>query len=179
MDNIGKIKKIKNNKRNRKGFTLIEVIFYISMLSVFILIISTFWQGLIDVQEKSRAMNAVHSESQFIMSKILQVIRDSNEITSPTYGLSSSSISLERKDINDNPTTIELNGNNIRISEGSIPFSNLNSSRVSISNLQFSNNAKSDSSGLINIQFTISYVNPENRSNLNYSQVFYGSASIK
>ena len=166
-------------KTKFKGFTLIEVLLYVAMLAVFVVVISTFWQGLLDVTEKGKAMNTVNTEGQFIMTKILQRIRESNSITSPLPGNSSPTINLVYSNVNLNPTIFDLSSGNLRVSEGPSTFANLNSPDVIISDVVFSNSSGPDSLGSIRVEFEVSYKNPDGRSNLNYSQTFYGSASIR
>lgn len=166
-------------KKNIKGFTLIEVLLYLAMLSVFIVVIASFWQGLMDVTQKGKAMNTVNTEGQFMMTKILQKIRESESITSPLAGNSASSLNLANQNLVLNPTIMEFNNGSIRISEGVTPFASLNSGEVVVSNVSFTNNTATNSKGLIRVQFTVNYKNPDGRSNLNYSQTFYGAASLR
>jgi len=173
------MKELRKNKKTFRAFSLIEVMFYIAMLSVFILVISTFWGTLIEVQERGKAMNAVDSEAQFIMTKITQVIRNANNIASPTAGNSASALTLAHTETAKNPTVINLNSSYIRLSEGVTPFVNLNSNVVNITSLTFSNLSRSSSAGVIKIQLTLSYVNPDGVSNLNYSQTYYATASLR
>ncbi len=166
-------------KKEFKGFTLIEVLLYLAMLSVFIVVISSFWQGLMDITEKGKAMNTVNTEGQFIMTKILQGIRESESINAPIAGNSALTLNVTFLDVSKNPTIIEFNSGNLRLSEGITPFASLNSGEVVVSNVSFTNNTGLNSKGLVRVQFTVNYKNPDGRSNLNYSQTFYGSASLK
>ena len=166
-------------KKEFKGFTLIEVLLYLAMLAVFVVVISPFWQGLLDITEKGKAMNTVNTEGQFIMTKVLQRIRESDSITSPIAGNSSSTLNLTYTNVNLNPTIFDLSSGSLMLSEGPNPFSSLNSPDVIISEVVFSNNSGLDSKGLVRVQFNVSFKNPDGRSNLNYSQTFYGSASIR
>ena len=169
----------KNKGKQYDGFSLIEVLFYVSMLSVFILVLSTFWGTLQDVQLKGRAMNTVSTEAAFMLNRITQAIRNASSISSPVAANSASSLTLASSTPASNPTIFDLNNGNVRISSGSSPYTNLNSPWVTITNLTFSNLTGANAKGVVRIQMTVSYKNLDNTANQNYVQTFYATAAIK
>lgn len=169
---------IKNNKR-LKAFSLIEVMFYISMLSVFILVLATFWGTLMEVQEKGRAMSAVDSEALFILEQISESIRSAEGISSPLNGNSSSTLSLSFKDTSRDPTIFNLLNGDIQLSQAGGGYISLNSDRVVINNIIFTNLTRPSSKGTIKIQLDLSYINPNGSANSNYSQTYYAGASLR
>jgi type II secretory pathway pseudopilin PulG len=169
----------KNKSKQYNGFSLIEVLFYVSMLSVFILVLSTFWGTLQDVQLKGRAMNTVSTEAAFMLNKITQSIRNASSITAPLPGSSANSLTLASTTPTENPTIFDLNNGNVRISSGASPYTNLNSPWVTVTNLTFTNLTGANAKGVIRIQMTVSYKNTDATANQNYVQAFYATAAIK
>lgn len=169
----------KNQIEQFKAFSLVEVLFYVAMLSVFILVLSTFWGTLQDVQLKGKAMNTVSTEAAFMLNRITQSIRNASSISSPAAGGSASGLTLTSSTPALNPTIFDLNNGNVRISSGANPYTNLNSPWVTVTNLTFSNLTGANAKGVIRIQMTVSYKNSDNTANQNYVQTFYATAAIK
>lgn len=63
----------------------------------------------------------------------------------------------------------------------SIPYdiSDLINSRVTVSNLTFSNLSRPGTPGTVRIQFTLTHINPEGRQEYNFSKTFYDTATLR
>lgn len=63
----------------------------------------------------------------------------------------------------------------------SIPYdiSDLYNSRVTVSNLTFTNLTRAGTPGNVRIQFTLTHINPSGRNEYDFSKTFYGSASLR
>lgn len=163
----------------KKAFTLVEVLLYMALTSIIVLVIASMWVTITETRDRSEAMSIVNAEGQYIVSTINQIIRDSNSITSPTATNSGSSLTLAMTSAPINPTVINLSSGNITLTEGANPPVNLNSNRVTVSSLIFRNLTRLNSAGIVRIEITLNYINGTGKQSLNYSQTFYGSASIR
>lgn len=134
--------------KDQKGFTFIELILYITILTIILSAIVPFALGAVGSSAKSAVQQEVSSNARYISERIRHEIRNAIGINS----VSSTSIDLATDDSLTNPTIIDLSGGNIRIRQGtSLPI-NLNSNGVVISNLIFTNYSSGDNKTK-NIQF--------------------------
>jgi len=164
---------------SKKGFTLVELLLYIAISSTILMISVLFLQMLLESKVKNQTMSEVEQQGLLVMQLITQTIRNSENITLPTIGVSSNSLTLDVLDVNNDPTIFGLLSDSITIKEGAgeeIPITN---SRVIASSLNFHNLSYLDTPGIVNISFTLTYKNPENRQEYNFSKNFYTSAALR
>lgn len=119
--------------KNRTGLTFIEILLYISILSVMVTALIIFVLTIISGGVKNGVQQEVYSQARYISERIKYEIRNASGILS----VSSNSISLSTFDPATNPTIIDLSLGNIRIKQGSSTQVNLNSSLVTIPSLIF------------------------------------------
>jgi len=167
------------NIKNKKGFTLVEVMLYIALISALVLMMSSFLYMVLGARSKSQAILEVESQGKFVMSQITQTIRNSDSITIPLAGSSGQILSLTSQVPTRNPTVFNSTGTDIQIKEGTDPIIPLTSSQVSISGLSFQNISRTNTPGTLRIQFTVSYASGSQSGEYNYSRTFYGSVSIR
>lgn len=168
--------RIKNNKK--KGFTLIELIFYIGLFSVFFvslfLVLNIFYEN----KNKNATIIEVEQQGLFISQIISQEIRNSQSIISPIIGNNSSSLSLQSFNVLRSPIIFYLDAGTVMLSEDGDIIDNLNSDRVIISNLNFMNNSIIDDIQNINFSFTVSHKNNSGKKQYEYNKDFFGSVSL-
>lgn len=168
--------KIKNNKKN--GFTLIELIFYIALFSVFFvslfLVLNIFYEN----KNKNSVTIEVEQQGLFISQVISQEIRNSQSIISPTIGDNSSSLSLQSFDVLRSPIVFYLDSGAVILSENGSVIDNLNSNRIIVSNLNFVNNSIVDNIQGISFSFTVSYKNNSGKKQYEYNKDFFGSVNL-
>lgn len=168
--------KIKNNKKN--GFTLIELIFYIALFSVFFvslfLVLNIFYEN----KNKNSVTIEVEQQGLLISQVISQEIRNSQSIISPTIGDNSSSLSLQSFDVSRSPIVFYLDSGAVILSENGSVIDNLNSNRIIVSNLNFVNNSIVDNIQGISFSFTVSYKNNSGKKQYEYNKDFFGSVNL-
>lgn len=147
---------------NKNSFTLLELIIYISIVSIILVIVGNFSWNIIGGGAKTSAYREVQQSGRLIMEKISRYIKMASDINSPTAGLAGNSLSLEMSDEEINPTVISLSGNNLVIAQGVKQGYVLNSSRVLVNNLEFTNISYVDTPGTIKIIISLGYNNPDN-----------------
>ncbi|MFC1802140.1 prepilin-type N-terminal cleavage/methylation domain-containing protein [Patescibacteria group bacterium] len=169
-------KKLKNNK---KGFTLIEFLLYISIISVVLLIAGGIALNILLAKAKLGAIDEVNQNTRVIVEKVLSSIRNAEVVNSPLQGATSSSLSLQMANSYQNPTVFDLSGSSVRVSEGGGPAVNLNSDSVFVSDLFFTNTSYTDTPGTITFQITSKYYNPNSQNEYNFEKTFYATANIR
>ncbi len=163
--------------KRENGFTLIELLLYLAVAVVMLLAIVQLLNLVLQSRVKSQAMNEVEQQGAQIVQRVLQAMRNASAINSPAAGTAAVTLSLGMLDATKNPTIFDFTGNTVRIKEGTGSPIPLNSNKVIISNLRFDNFSKAATPGTIRVEFTIRYLNPDNRNEYQYQKVFSGSAS--
>lgn len=159
------------------GFTFIELILYISIVTMMMMTLIPFAWNVIQGGAKSATQQEVFSNARYISERIKYEIRNAAGINS----VSATSISLIASPSANNPTVIDFSGGNIRIKQGSGSTINLNSQNASVSALTFTNYTSADNK-TEHIQFTLT-VNASNsgtkRQDYNAATTIEGSAEVR
>lgn len=178
------IKKITISPKNNlgassKGFTLIEFILYISLLSILLLALSGFYGLVLRSRVKAQTIAEVEQSGVQIVQIISQSIRNASAINSPTTGNNATSLSLAVVNAGQSPTIFNLSGGVVQIKEGVATAIDLSNNRVTVSNLIFYNLSRASTPGIISFQFTVSKINASGRNELDFSKIFYASAALR
>lgn len=167
-------------KKNPKGFTLVEMILYVSICSILLLSLSSLLTFLLSSRIKNQSISEVNQQGAQIMELITQTIRNARSIDTPSVGATSSSLSITVQDPLLSPTLYYLNNGIIRIKEGGGVEVLLTNSHVTASSLLFSNiSSTSSSDRIVQVSFMINYNNPNGRNEYSFSKVFSGSATMR
>jgi len=140
----------------KRGFTLIEIIIYMALLSIFLLTLTDIFVSILDVQLESDATSAVEQDGRFILARMSYDIPRASDINiPPQIGQTRSNLIMTIAGV----TTYEYkeNGGNLQLIND-FGTNNLNSSESTISNLSFqriANSAVPGTKDTIKIQFTI------------------------
>jgi type II secretory pathway pseudopilin PulG len=170
--------KVKSKKEIR-AFTLMEVLLYISLVSIMLTVLVSFIGAITSSRQRSQVIADVNEQGVQVMQQITQTIRNSTLINNPPLGTPGSTVSVNVPTASLSPTIFSLSSGVIEIKEGSATAIPLTSNRVVVSNLIFTNLSRSGTKGVIKIQFTLTHTNPNNRKEFSYSETFYGAASLK
>lgn len=163
----------------QKGFTLTELLLYISIVGAVILSISGFLFLLMQSRVKNQTISEVEQQGIQVMQLVTQTGRNAEAITSPAVGTGSASLTLDVITAVSDPTIFDLSGNAIRIKEGTGSAIPLTNSTVTASGLTFQNLSRAGTPGTIRIQFTLTHINPSGRNEYDFSKTFYGSATLR
>ena len=166
--------------QSQKGFTLVELVLYVSICSILLLTISSFLSFLLGARVRSQAITEVNQQGFQIMSLITQTIRNGRSIQAPGIGTSSSTLSITTGNTVLNPTIFDVSSTTLRVKEGSKTPVSLSNSRVKVSALIFQNvSSGSSTEKIIRISFTIDSVNQGGRSEYSFTKSFSGSATLR
>ncbi len=167
-----------NTKLNR-GFTLIEMLLYISIAGTLMLVISIFTNSILESSVKNTTIIEVESSGEYISQIMNQTLRNATSINTPIAGNTSSTLSVDTTDAVLNPTIFDLSGGVLRIKEGTADYIELSNSKVIVSDLNFKNLTVSGAPASVSYSFTVSSSSVSPRQENKYSQNFYGGVSLR
>ena len=163
-----------------KGFTLVEMILYVSVCAVFLLALSSLFSFLVGSRVRSQAITEVNQQGFLVMNSITRTIRNGRSIENPVMAATSSLLSITTSNPILNPTVFSIASGTMRITEGSKGAVPLTNSRVVLSNLVFQNiSSASSTEKIVRISFIIDSVNQSGRSEYAFSKTFSGSATLR
>lgn len=164
----------------QKGFTLLELLLYVSVASILLVGVVSFLIVLQTARVKQTTISEVEQQGQQVMEYITQTIRNAEGVTSPTAGTDDSALTLDVVAAASDPTVIALSGGRLQVSEGAAPTTSyLTSDHVTISDLTFSNSAISGTRDSITVSFTLSYLNLAGTQEYTYEATFSGAADTQ
>jgi len=164
------------------GFTFIELILYIALLSIFISGAVLFAWDIIYGRVKSSVQQEVSQNLRLASKRIVYEIRNAQGVNS----IGPSLISLAMTDAARNPTVFDVSSGRLRIgygSSGSCPSTSpcpLTSNDVTVTNLTFTNLSTGGGES-VNIRFTITLEsnNPSGRQEWEKSQTYTTSVELR
>ncbi|MBI2577954.1 MAG: prepilin-type N-terminal cleavage/methylation domain-containing protein [Candidatus Wildermuthbacteria bacterium] len=165
-------------RKSPEGFTLVEILLSLALIAIMSVAVASFVALLFGVKAKHQAILEVEDQGLQAMQYINQRVRNADDINAPNRGDNSSTLSLDVPDLS-RPVVFGLAGDALYVQEGTAPQILLTSPRVEMSELNFQNLSVAGDSGIIRIEFTLSYRNMGNRGEYEYSQTFYGSSSLR
>jgi type II secretory pathway pseudopilin PulG len=163
----------------KKGFTLVETLLYLAILSLVVIALSSFMFLSYTSRIKSAVIAEVEQQGSQTMNLISQTIRNSAAISQPSSGSSASSLNLTQYNGTLSPTIFSQFGSTLQITEGASSAVGITSNRVVVSNLSFQNLSRPNTPGIIQVKFTLTHVNPDNRGEYNYSKNFTATTALR
>jgi len=168
---------MKNILKNKKGFTLVELLLYIAIVGVLVGSVGATFLLYSNGKTKAKVIADVEYSGNYTSRLIEQTIRDASSIVSPATSTASGTMSLAMASSTLNPTVFKVISNRLYITEGVGSAIPLTPALYTISSSTFINSSKPNSSGSVSYSFTMG--NISNNNNFSYQQTFYGSATIR
>lgn len=163
---------------NKRGFTLIEVLLYVSLSVLLLGALSATVILTLESRARAHVTNEVEQQASFIFNRIEQIAQDSSAITSPVAASTGSSLTISRDSPSDNPTTLSLSGTTLMITRGGNSSTALHNDQIEVTNFVVSNLSRPGTDGIFRIELTLAFKNEVGRSEFNYSRSYRGSWSI-
>ncbi len=125
----------KKTWQKQLGFTLIEMLLYMGILSILIGVITTIFAQTMDMQMESESTSEVDQSGRYILMRLVTDIHDASQIISPAaLGESTNTLTIQ---INGITYTYALDANNnFTVSDGTETFL-LNQQSTQVSDVQF------------------------------------------
>ncbi len=163
----------------KKGFTLVETLLYLAILSIVVLSFSSFMFLAYASRAKAAVVAEVEQQGNQIMSLIAQNIRNAVSVSSPAPGGTANFLTLIEYTPALSPTTFDQSGNIMRVREGASVAINLTSDRVIAPDISFRNVSRPGTPGAVQIRFRLTYINSSNRNEYSYSKIFTSTVSLR
>ena len=173
---------MKLTKHNNDGFTLIELILYVALVSMVVTGAVIFGWDVINARQKSMVEQTVIASARLASRRINYEIRNASGVNS----VSLNSISLANTNTSLNPTIIDVTGGRVRIgygSSGSCPTSSpcfLTPSNLIVQSLNFFNMSDpGNKSASIKYELVMKDVATSGRLDWFYSYYATGAAEVR
>jgi len=164
----------------QKGFTLLEFVIYITLVVGILVTATTFAWNIVNSRTKAFAIQEVQQNGRFIMNKIAQEVRGAQDITTPVIGVPGDTLEVVVRDVAKDPIIFSLSDGKLSMSAAGGTTYNLHSGAITVSALQFTNvSSTDDASRNVQVQVTLEYKNPENRSEREFSETFMTTIELR
>lgn len=166
--------------RQEDGYTLIELIVYIAVVSVVLVIAVVLSIDLLRGRAKSTSLEVVNQNGRLVLERLTTVIRNADLVNagSSVFGTSPGRLSLQMPDVSVNPTVFDVSGTTLRVSEGTGIPQSLTSPDVEVTSLIFTHLNQTGSEG-IRISLGLKRVNPQGVQEFNVQQNYVASAIVR
>lgn len=157
-----------------RGFTLVEALVVMALLTGFLMILTTLLTSAIDIQTSSESYSAVMTDGRFIMARLNYDIARASAVTTPgTLGGSSATLVLI---INGNTYTYDTSGGNLQLADPS-STDQLNSSGTAVSGLNFE--ALGNSGGKTTVRYTFTLTSTTHHNGGSDTQTYTSTAGLQ
>ena len=166
--------------KSQKGFTLVEMIVYVSLCSILLITISTFLSFLLGARIRSQSISEVNQQGYRAMNLIALTVRNGRSIESPLLGATSSVLTLTTSDPLRNPTVFSVTSGVLKIKEGSGSPVALTNSRISVTGLTFQDlSSASSTERIMRVSFSVSYNNRSGKEEYSFTKAFTESVTLR
>ncbi|MBF8280254.1 MAG: hypothetical protein HW383_27 [Candidatus Magasanikbacteria bacterium] len=152
----------------RRGFTLIEVIIYVAMISLFMTALVTFAVNVMLARAKNNSISDINQEARHILRRMETAIVNSKYILSPATSTAAAFFQLRMASSTLNPTSFEVSNGAVAIKEGNGATTTLTSSRVTFDAPYFYN-LSVNTTPTLRLQFRSGLTDPNNSSDFIYA----------
>lgn len=165
--------------KSAAGYTLIELLLYISLASMLLVGLSVFFGISAETRVKTQTITEVDQQGGLVMDYMQQTVRNATSISSPAAGASASSLTVVVPTASLSPTIFSLAGTTLQIKEGAAAAIALTNTKVTLTNLTFTNVSRPSTDGAVRISFTLDRVNSTGRNAYTYSKTFTTTVAIR
>ena len=163
--------------RGQQGFTFVEAILYVSIISILLTTLIPFTWNIVEGQRKSATQEEVSSQARMISERIKYEIRNAVSINS--VGASSLVLCEGSPCSGNNLTTISLSGGQISIAPAPAPTPViLTSNDVTVSSLTFTNNSSTTTKN-VSFSLTLQQAGTQKRNEFKQSETIQSSVELR
>lgn len=171
-----------SNKPVHKGFTLVELIVYLGLVTVILVSVTTFAWNVVNGKMKSQSVQEVGQNGRFSLERITQDVHGARglNVAQSTFGVNPSRLSLQMRGGAANPTVFDLDSatNRLRITQGVQAPQFLTSDEVRVTEFIVENRSVGRSEN-IEVHLTIERVNPSGSSAFSASESWETAIEVR
>lgn len=142
------MKKIFNSKG---GYTLIEMLMYMGLLSILLVVMVDLFASSLDAQLESQSISIVNRDGRFLISRLSYDINRAQSIVSPALGSQQATLQLSIGGVS---YTYTANNGNLQLTNNN-GTDNLNGFDSTVSNLSFQTLGNTNGKHTVKVQFTV------------------------
>jgi type II secretory pathway pseudopilin PulG len=161
------------------GYTLIELLLYISLTGILLVSLAVFFGMSVDARIKTQSVTEVNQQGASAMDYLQQTVRNATSISAPAAAATAASLTVVVPTASLSPTVFNVNGTILQVKEGAAAAIPLTNDDVQITNLTFTNLTRSGTDGAVRISFTVSRTNIGGRNEYDYSKTFTTTVAIR
>ena len=146
---------------NNKGFTFVETLIYVLLISGMMVTFINFVISIRDIRNKVHVEQEVQSDARRAINLISMTIKSAKliNVASSTFSINPGVLSLSMNEPTENPTIIDLDSNNIlQIKKGNNLAIPMIGNNLKVSNLVFTDLTGDNLRGNVKIEITVEYV---------------------
>jgi type II secretory pathway pseudopilin PulG len=149
---------MKSNFKEKKGFTLIEMLLYIAILVFLLIVIINLLFNIVRSQKNFASSRSIENSSGFALERLAREIKEADSVNtgSSVFNSSPGTLTLNSTDINGTARTVQfyISSSTLHIKENGVDKGPLTQSDTRITNLVFYNLVTTNSKA-IKTNFTI------------------------
>lgn len=169
-----------NKRKNKKGFTLIETLIAIAIMALLAVCVASLVFSMLRYQERNRSIAEVEYAKSSILYDISQSIRNSNSVSIPAIGATSSSLTLLLPAVSSlSPTIYSIASSTVFVSYAGGSAKPISNTDVEVTSLLFQNITTSGTKGSVRITLGLRSKNYIKRPDLSYSTTAITTVSIR
>lgn len=169
---------MKQSTQRLKGFTIIELLLYVSIASIMFIAITVFIATLLESRVKNQTIAEVEQQGLAVAQTMTSIIRNADTLSAPTIGSTGTSATLTVVDGAKSPTVFDLSSGVLRIKEGNGTATALTNDQVVASGVSFQNLSRVGTPGTLRIQYTIASNNSSGRFEYQFQKTFVTTATL-
>jgi type II secretory pathway pseudopilin PulG len=144
--------KYKNMVNSKKGYTLVELLIFMGMLSMLLVVFSQIFGLIVETRLESESTSAVAQDGNYILNRLTYDINRASAINTPaTLGATEDNLDIT---IDSDNFAYSLNNGNLELSTNGSTYL-LNGLNTSLSNLTFTRIGNDDGKDTVRITYTV------------------------
>lgn len=138
-------------KKISRGFTLVELLVYMALMSIFLLVLLDIFTTTLNFKLSSESSSAISQDASYVLAKLSYDINNAESITTPAPGVTGSTLQLVTGGVS---STFSLSNGNLVKTIGGVSMS-LNSLDTGFDSITFKNIGNAGGKPTVQIVFTI------------------------
>lgn len=128
--------KIRNSPQSGAGFTIVELLLYMGLLSILLGVLTNIFATSIETQLETESSSSIEQDGRFIFSRLAYDLHQAQSISSPALGAPpATSLQIQ---INNVPYTYQVTSGDLKLTNNNtLEINSLNSLDTTVSSLTF------------------------------------------
>ena len=170
---------MKKNNQKIRGFTLIEILLYLSLFVVVVLGSVAFIHTMFETNVKTKVILEADNEAEHALAIIAQYVRNGVVIFSPNKNQTGDILIMQSLDESQSPILFGIIDDSIVMSTGGLSTTTLTSANIKVSNLKFTNAGSVNGKDSIKISFKVNTQGENKRQEYTYEKTYEATASLR